>query len=202
MKKFLKNANSGIICLIEIIVGILLLVNPTAFISYILIIAGAFIAVSGVISAIKYFFSSPEEGEESQGLSKALVSVTIGAFLMIKNNIASEAIGIISLVFGAAILYTGYTKLQKAVDKIRKKQFFLVALISAAVTILCAILVLTSAVEKIIWVFIGVALIIEAAIDLTDMITGAVTGKNKDTQKSSEGSEVIEAETEETKTEE
>ncbi len=199
MKKLLKNANSGIICLIEIIVGILLLVNPTAFISYILIIAGAFIAISGVISGIKYFLSSADEGEESQGLSKALVSLTIGAFLMIRNNIASEAIGIISLVFGAAILYTGYTKLQKAVDKIRRKQLFIVALISAAVTILCAVLVLTGVVENIIWIFIGVALIVEAAIDLADIITGAISGKKKE---ASDESETIEAKAEETKTEE
>lgn len=199
MKKLLKNANSGIICLIEIIVGILLLVNPTAFISYILIIAGAFIAISGIISGIKYFLSSADEGEESQGLSKALVSVTIGAFLMIRNNIASEAIGIISLVFGAAILYTGYTKLQKAVDKIRRKQLFIVALISAAVTILCAVLVLTGVVENIIWIFIGVALIVEAAIDLADIITGAISGKKKE---ASNEPESIEAEAEEAKTEE
>ena len=189
MKKLLKNANSGIICLIEIIVGILLLVDPTAFISYILIIAGAFIAVSGVISGIKYFLSSAEEGEESQGLSKALISLTIGAFLMIKNNIANEATGIISLVFGAAILYTGYTKLQKAVDKIRRKQFFIVALISAAVTILCAVLVLTGVVENIIWIFIGVALIVESAIDLADMITGALSGKNMEASGESETDE-------------
>ncbi|MBQ8254559.1 MAG: DUF308 domain-containing protein [Clostridia bacterium] len=179
MKKFLKNANSGIICLIEIIVGILLLLDPHAFISYILIIAGAFIAISGVISLIKYFASKPEESEKG-GLTSALVSLTIGAFLIIKNGIATEWITIITIVFGAAILYTGYQKLEKAVDKMRNKQYFLVSLISALVTVIFAVLIIFVIPDKAIWLFIGISLVVEAAIDLADMIVGAIKAKNAD----------------------
>ncbi len=177
MKKFLKNANSGIICLIEIIVGVLLLLDPQSFISYILIIAGAFIAVTGVISLIKYFVAKPEESEKG-GLTGALVSLSIGAFLIIKNNIATAWITIITVIFGAAILYTGYQKLEKAVEKMRSKQYFLVSLISALVTILFAVLIIFVIPDKAIWLFIGIALIVEAAIDLADMIVGAIKGKS------------------------
>ncbi len=179
MKKFLKNANSGIICLIEIIVGVLLLLDPHSFISYILIIAGAFIAVSGVISLIKYFVAKPEESEKG-GLSGALVSLSIGAFLIIKNNIATDWITIITIIFGAAILYTGYQKLEKAVEKMRNKQYFLVSLISALVTILFAVLIIFVIPDKAIWLFIGISLIVEAAIDLADMIVGAIKSKSAD----------------------
>ncbi len=178
MKKFLKNANSGIICLIEIIVGVLLLVDPHSFISYILIIAGAFIAVTGIISLIKYFVAKPAEAEKG-GLTGALVSLSIGAFLMVKNNIATAWITIITIIFGAAILYTGYQKLEKAVEKMRNKQYFLVSLISALVTIVFAVLIIFVIPDKAIWVFIGVALIVEAAIDLADMIVGAIKGKKE-----------------------
>ncbi len=195
MKKFLKNANSGIICLIEIIVGILLLADPHSFISYILIIAGAFISVSGVISLIKYFASSPQDGEASQGLCSALVSLTIGAFLIIKNNIAVTAAGFITLIFGIAILYTGYQKLQKAVDKMRKKQFFIVALVSAIITIAFAVLIIFVIRESFIWTFMGIALIVEAAIDLAEIITGMISGKKKEAT----SAEAIKAEAEETK---
>ena len=193
MKKFLKNANSGIICLIEIIVGILLLLDPHAFISYILIIAGAFIGISGVISLIKYFASKPEESEKG-GLTSALVSLTIGAFLIIKNGIATEWITIITIVFGAAILYTGYQKLEKAVDKMRNKQYFLVSLISALVTVIFAILIIFVIPDKAIWLFIGISLVVEAAIDLADMIVGAIKAKNADKK-----TEAIEAASEEGK---
>ena len=191
MKKFLKNANSGIICLIEIIVGVLLLVDPHSFISYILIIAGAFIAVSGVISLIKYFVSKPDEAEKG-GLSGALVSLSIGAFLIIKNNIATAWITVITIIFGAAILYTGYQKLEKAVEKMRNKQYFLVSLISSLVTILFAVLIIFVIPDKAIWLFIGISLIVEAAIDLADMIVGAIKNKSADKEP------VLEASAEET----
>ncbi len=199
MKNFLKNANSGIVCLIEIVVGVLLLLNPHELIKYILIIAGAFIALSGIIALIKYFASTPEEGAESGGLCSSLVSLTLGAFLIVNNDLAITAAGIISALFGAAILYTGYQKLQKAVDKMRRKQFFIVALVSALVTVAIAVLILFVIGGDIIWTFMGIALIVEAAIDLAEIITGAVTGKKND--KKSEEAPAIEAQAEE-KTEE
>ncbi len=177
MKKFLKNANSGIICLIEIIVGVLLLIDHSSFISIIMIIAGAFIGISGIISLIKYFVTKPEEAEKG-GLTGALVSLSIGAFLIVYNNFTEKLIDYVAIFIGAVILYTGYQKLEKAIEKMRKKQYFLVSLISALITILVAILIVFNFVKNIVWIFIGVSLIVEAAIDLADMIVGAIKGKS------------------------
>ncbi len=177
MKKFLKNASSGIICLIEIIVGIFLLVDHDAFVSYFMIIAGAIVAVSGVVSLIKYFATKPGESEGG-GLTAALVSLSIGAFLIVYNNFTEKLIDYVAIFIGAVILYTGYQKLEKAVEKMRKKQYFLVSLISALITIFVAVLIVFNVVKNIVWIFIGVSLIVEAAIDLADMIVGAIKGKN------------------------
>ncbi len=177
MKKFLKNANSGIICLIEIIVGILLLADHSSFISYITIIAGAFIAITGIISLIKYFAAKPAEAEKGS-LTGALVSLSIGAFLIIYNNFADKLSEFMAIIIGAAILYTGYQKLEKAVEKIRNKQYFIVSLISALVTIAVAAIIFFIS-DSIVWVFIGVSLIVEAAIDLADMIVGAIKSKKE-----------------------
>lgn len=178
MKKFLKNANSGIICLIEIIVGVLLLVDHSSFISYITIIAGAFIAITGIISLIKYFAAKPAEAEKG-GLTGALVSLSIGLFLIIYNSFADKLSEFMAVIIGAAILYTGYQKLEKAVEKIRNKQYFLVSLISSLVTIAVAAIIFFIS-DNIVWIFIGVSLIVEAAIDLADMIVGAIKGKKSD----------------------
>ncbi len=179
MKKFLKNANSGIICLIEIIVGVLLLIDHSSFISIIMIIAGAFIGISGIISLIKYFVAKPEEAEKG-GLTGALVSLSIGVFLIVYNNFTEKLIDYVAIFIGAVILYTGYQKLEKAVEKVRNKQYFIVSLISALITILVAILIVFNVVKNIVWIFIGVSLIVEAAIDLADMIVGAIKGKKSD----------------------
>ena len=193
MKKFLKNSNSGIISLIEIIVGVLLLINHNAVISYFMIIAGAILAVSGVVSLIKYFIAKPDEAKRGS-LTGALVSLSIGIFLIICNSFIHELVHYVTLIIGAAILYIGYQKLENAVEKIRKKQFFLVSLVSALITIVIAALVIFKVVEAIVWIFIGVALIVEAAIDLADMIVGAVKSK-----KDEKNDNVIEAAAEENK---
>ncbi|MBQ7780121.1 MAG: DUF308 domain-containing protein [Clostridia bacterium] len=177
MKKFLKNSNSGIMSLLEIILGVLLVLMPDTIISYFMIIAGAILAIFGTISLIKYFVAKPNEAIKGS-LTGALVSLSIGVFLIICNARVKGFLDIITLVIGAVILYTGYQKLENAIEKIRKKQFFVVTLVSALITIVVAVLAVFNVINKdIILQFIGVALIVEAVIDLADMIVATVKGK-------------------------
>ena len=197
MKKFFKNSNSSVICIIEIVLGILLLLYPGAVISYFMIIAGAILAISGVISLIKYFAAKPEEAAKGS-LTGALVSLSIGTFLIICNGYVKGLLDTITFIIGAVILYTGYQKLESAVEKIRKKKFFVVTLVSALITIVVAILVVFNVINKdFILQFIGIVLIVEAVIDLADVIVGAVKGKDADKK-----NPAIETTAEETKSEE
>lgn len=173
MKGLLKNSSGILISIIEIVAGLLLLINPTSFISYIVLIIGAFMTILGLVSGIKYFAKPIEVSENAQGLFKALVLATVGGFLMIKNGlfVSAQAEMLVSYVIGAVILLVGYTKVQNTVDKIRKKQPFVVALVSAVVTVACAIVILTGSLAlKILWIFAGISLIVEAAIDIADLI--------------------------------
>lgn len=199
MKGLLKHFGGILISIIEIIAGVLLLLNPTTFISYIFLIAGAFLVLSGLVSGIKYFITPIDKAESGQDLFKALVSLSIGGFLMANNKlfVSAEAEKIISFVFGAAILLVGFTKIQSTFDKIRRRQFFIVSLISAAITVACAVVILIGALAlKILWIFAGITLIVEALVDIADMITGAVVSKKK-----AKDNEPIEAKAEETKAE-
>lgn len=199
MKALFKNLGGILTSIIEIVAGVLLLLNPTTFISYIVLIAGAVIALTGLVSGIKYFVTPIDQAENGQGLFKALVSVALGGFLMVKNGlfVSAEAEKIISFVFGAAILLVGFTKIQNMFDKIRKKQLFIVSLISAVITVACAIVILTGALAlKILWIFAGVSLIVEAVIDIADMVAVSLFAKKK-----AKKEEPIEAQAEETKAE-
>lgn len=70
--KFLKNNIGSIVsCLMEILVGILLLINPVGFTSGIIIGAGFVLLVTGLISVIKYFRTEPEAAEKTRCWSKA-----------------------------------------------------------------------------------------------------------------------------------
>lgn len=183
MKKLLKNAGPIVTCIAELLVGILLLIDHNSFVKYLLIIAGAFITLSGIVALVKYFVSSPDEGEKSKGLSKALISLTIGIFLIANNGIAAAAqfMSIISFIFGACVLYVSYGKIQNAVDKMRKKQFFLIALISALITLVCAVVIFMLK-DKALWLFLGISLLVEATLDLADVIATSVKSKRKNTE--------------------
>jgi uncharacterized membrane protein HdeD (DUF308 family) len=200
MKALLKNTGGILISIIEIIAGILLLVNPTTFISYIILIVGIFLILSGLVCGIKYFVTPIEKAEASQDFFKALVSLTAGGFLATNKAlfVSAEAKTIISYVFGAAILLVGFTKIQNTLDKIRRRQFFIVSIISAAITVACAIIILSKAIAlDIIWIFAGITLIVEALMDIADMITAPLVAKKK-----AKNNEPLEVEVTETKTEE
>lgn len=195
MKGLLKNSGGILISIVEIIAGVLLLVNPTTFISYIVLIAGALLIISGIISGIRYFVTPIDEAQEGQGIFKALLETTLGAFLMINNGlfVSDDANKIISFIFGAAILLVGFTKLQAMFDKIRRKQLFIVSLISAVITIACAVVIITGTLAlNVLWIFAGISLIVEAVIDIADMIAVAVVSKKK-----SKAAEPLEAKAEE-----
>lgn len=73
------------------------------------------------------------------------------------------------------ILITGLTKLQWMVDIIRmKRRRWFLATISAAVSILCGIVIITSpfSTTAVLWVFIGISLIVEAVFDILAAIFG------------------------------
>ena len=61
MRKLLKKFDSFIMALGEVLVGILLLVDPVRFTTAIIIGVGILLAVYGGLSVYAYFRSAPEE---------------------------------------------------------------------------------------------------------------------------------------------
>ena len=55
MKSLRRNANGIFLCIFEIVVGILLLIDPVTFSSSIIIAAGFLLMLSGAMSILGYF---------------------------------------------------------------------------------------------------------------------------------------------------
>lgn len=165
--------NSIIMSLCEIIVGILLLVNPVGFTSGIIVFLGIILGILGVAGIVQYFRTSPEKAMMEQGLTRGLLELLVGIFFITKNKWFIATFPILTVIYGIGTLVLGITKIQLTVDMIRlkvKKWFW--AAISAVITILCAGIILynpfssTSA----LWIFIAIALIVEAVIDIVATI--------------------------------
>ena len=183
---------SILFCMLEIAVGVLLLINPIAFTTGIVMAFGAALLAVGIMKIVRYLRMDPRQAVASRGLVKGLILMAAGGFCLIRSNWFIETFPMLTVSYGIGLLVCGLAKVQWAVDMLRLRvvKWYLAA-IGAVVTIVCAVVVLCNpfATMEVMWIFTGVALIVEAALDVLAMIL-------KDWKKSTAGQsfEVIDAE--------
>lgn len=179
MKNFIdnlkENTNGLVMILFEMIVGILLLINPVGFTSGIIMAAGIVLLVLGIVEIIKYFRTNVKEAALGQTLVKGIVAVLAGGFCAFKTEWFIVTFPVLTIIYGVGILLTGIGKIQMTVDMVRqknKKWFW--AAINAVVSIVCAIVILKSPFTSttILWIFTGASLIAEGVLDIVTLIMG------------------------------
>lgn len=175
MEKIKRNVGNLLMCLSEIVMGILLLIDPVGFTSGIIITLGILMVVLGMVSIIGYFRTAPEEAAQKNGLAIGLVAVSVALVCIFRTEWFIAAFPLITVFYGVLILLSGISKIQWAVDMLRLKQkYWFVALIGAALSLLFAVLVLANPFSSTVflWNFIAVSLIIEAVVDILTFIFG------------------------------
>lgn len=173
MNTLKQQPGSALLCLLEILVGILLLGNPVGFTSGIIISFGIILLLIGLINILKYFRANALEAAVNQGLFKGLVLLLIGGFCTFRSYWFIITFPIITIVYGIAILIAGLGKVQWAADMLRlKKGKWYIAAISAALSIICAIVILSSPFTStaVLWMFTGISLIVEGVIDIVSLL--------------------------------
>ena len=172
--KFLKhNANVILLCLFEALIGVLLVVDPIGFTSGIIIAFGIGLLFAGLICVIGYFRSDPIEAALKGELVKGLSMLLAGGFCVLQPTWFIATFPLLTILYGVVILIAGLCKVQWTIDALRLKtgRWFLPA-ISAAVSIICGFLVLSNPFETtlILWMFTGISLIVEAALDVVVLL--------------------------------
>ena len=178
MKGLKEKVNGIIFGVFELIVGLLLLINPSGFTSAIIMVAGAALMVFGFFEIIKYFRTDAVEAALGQMLVKGLVAVLAGAFCAFRTQWFLVTFPVLTILYGVVILLTGMGKIQLTVDMIRlkSKKWFWAAL-NAAVSVICAVIVLNApfASTAILWIFTGATLMVEGVFDLVTIFTDRKT---------------------------
>lgn len=181
MKKMIKERLVNILMALgEILVGILLLIDPLGFTAGIITGIGILLIALGTVCVLAYFKEEPLEAVKGQKLTKGLCALIGGVFCIFKSEWFIVTFPLLTIVYGIGILLTGITKVQWAVDMFRMKiRLWYYAAISAAVTLAVAAVILMNpfATTAVLWTFIAVALIVEAAVDILALF---FAGKNKD----------------------
>lgn len=175
MRAIQKNSGSILMCVLEILVGVLLLVDPTGFTSAIIIAAGAALILYGVICIVRYFRADAAEGALRQSLFKGLLLLLGGLFCVLRSRWFVDTFPLLTILYGIGLLISGIGKIQWTADMIRfgRKRWYLPA-ISAALSLIFAAIILCS--PTALWSFLGIVLIVEAVFDIVAIALG---GKHK-----------------------
>jgi len=162
-----------LLCLGEILVGILLLVNPVGFTSGIITAGGIVLAAVGFYNIIWYFKTPAEEAARGSRLAMGLGVMAVGLFCVFGTRKITAAFSLLTMLYGIAVLAAGLGKVQVTMDLLRcKKPRWYLAAAAAAVTLICGAVVLLNPFNatQVLWQFIGISLLAEAVLDLVSII--------------------------------
>lgn len=169
---------SLILSLIEIIVGILLLINPSGFTKWVLVVFGIVLVVVGLVSIIAYFRADALEAALEKNLAKGLILLSAGLFCALRPNWFQNSFPIL---IGVLLLLYGIIKLQWMVDMLRmRRSSWLVSCISALLSIVFAIIILANPTpSNFLWRLIAIVLIASAVLDVVYALTGRKSAEDQ-----------------------
>ena len=182
MKNFKKNFKNILLCLFELITGLLIVINSKGFHKIVIAIAGLGLILSGLLQVIKYYRAEPKAAAQKNYLMKGLLLLSTGCFCAFRTNWFLAVLPSFSFLLGVGIFVIGLTKIQKAMDMVRTDQnqwYF--SFIGAAVSLACAATVLSgpAATKKILWIFTGIILIFVAIADIAMLVNRNAPKKPK-----------------------
>ena len=173
MKPFMTYQKSLAACAAEIIIGVLLLIDPVGFTNIICTLIGIGMALYGLVSVIGYFRDPAEEAIRGNKLSIGILLTVLGVFLAVNNSWLAGLFPALTLLYGLVMIVLSIVKLQWAVDHFRVHvgRWFIPAL-DAALTMILGIIAAVNpfGMTLALWTFIGVSLIVCAVGDLVSMI--------------------------------
>lgn len=121
MNRNKDHLGSIIVCLIEIVAGILLLINPMGVTTSIIVLAGIALTVTGSYWVIQYFRANAVEAAASRDLVKGLLGMAGGLFCIVRSRWFLAAFPVLTILYGVITLIVGLFKVQITVDKLRLK---------------------------------------------------------------------------------
>lgn len=165
---FHGKSGSIITCILEIVVGVLLLINPVGFTSGIIMGAGVLMCLGGVLSIVRYFMVKPEIAAQKQLLFKGLILLMAGAVCITKYDWFISAFPLLTVLYALAMLVLAAGKLQKMADMRRMNLpcWYMPGIAAALAAILAAIILINpfGAVTAV-WTFAAISLIAEAIVE-------------------------------------
>lgn len=178
---FKGNTGKILIAICEIVIGILLFVNPIEFTHGIIIACGAVMLLLGLVNVIKYFTTTAEIAAAEKTLFVGLLLFTVGIFCTFVSDWFINVFSAIPVMYGIVLLLFALGGIQTTANMIRlKNKKWYYEFIATALLLLFAILIFVNpfGAGKGIWIFTGIVLIVCAVYNIVTLALTAKTGKS------------------------
>ena len=166
---FHGKSGSIITCVLEIVVGVLLLIDPVGFTSGIIVGSGVLLCLTGVLSVVRYFMMRPELAAQKQLLFKGILSVMAGAVCITKHDWFIGAFPLLTVLYAIAMLILAAAKLQKMADmkRLQSSHWYMPGISALMAAVLGAVILINpfGAVAAV-WTFAAISLIAEAIVEI------------------------------------
>ena len=182
MKKFANYLVKTVAYIAEILLGVVLLINPEGFTSWIIIAAGIAMVVTGLWHVLRYFNLEPELAMREHDLSTGLFLAAAGAICIFKTAWVLGLFSHLTMLYAIALLILGFIKLQSTVDLLRlKRRGWALSLVNAALTVVLSVIILIDpfGAMSALWQLTGVSIIVIALLDIAVMIFSALKPEEK-----------------------
>ncbi|MBQ4344240.1 MAG: DUF308 domain-containing protein [Erysipelotrichaceae bacterium] len=162
-----------VMIVVELVVGLMLLVNPIELTSVILICIGTVLLVEGVRQVIHYFMDEPDQASKQNTAAKGILLILLGILCVFKTDWFIRTFPVLTMLYGVILVISGVEKIQRTLDAIRlkSKKWGLIGL-NALISIVCALLILFYPFEstQFLWMLTGCAFLGEALLDIASLI--------------------------------
>ena len=169
LKKLDRRIKSLILCIAELLIGLILLIKPVGFTSILIVCSGIGLIIKGLLDILRYFRTTAKEASLQEGLSQGLIYLLIGAFCTFQSQWLMQAVSFSGIIYAVLIMLLGVEKIQNTVDAHRLgcKNWFYPA-IAAVISIASVIIIFINpfSVERNLLVFSGAILLVEMVIDI------------------------------------
>ena len=153
--------------LFSLVMGVLLLVNPSVYTIALIRLAGILLLVLGVFDVVKYFRTDAEEAAKGSAFYSGVTQIAVGCFCLFGVGWFLTVFPVLAVLYGLLQILIGFRKLQRMTDAIRaRRQLWYLRAISAFITLLFGLLVVL--IPN--WVLAGIALLAEGIFDCVALV--------------------------------
>lgn len=164
---------SGLICILEIVVGVLLLIDPVGFTSGIIVGSGVLMCAGGAVSIVRYFMMKPDVAAQKQLLFKGVLALMAGAACIVKCDWFIAAFPLLTVLYAIALLVLAAGKLQKMADLKRTgvSRWYMPGISALLAAVMAAIILINPfGAAAAIWTFVAISLIAEAIVEIITIV--------------------------------